>query len=211
LDKFRDVKRAKDKRQTLQYAASVVFALVAVIPLLMFTYTLVRLNALQDLQNQVALGLTLIAALTGFGILRLMVTRMSNLLDAVSQTAEEGAAPAKAAAKDLKVPGIGPIQEFDQIAEMLWSVSKAKAEPYLGQRVLVSVRNATRPIAGTVLEVTNDGVLLEENGREVGVSYRRISAIEADRPHAHPRIRIGGAVTGGADASPVGPPRRAPG
>jgi hypothetical protein len=168
----------KDKRQTLQYAASVVFALVAVIPLLMFTYTLVRLNALQDIQNQIALGLTLVAALTGFCILRLMVTRMSNLLDAVSRTVEPGAAPAQASAKDLKVPGIGSIQEFDQIAEMLWSVSKAKAEPYLGQRVLVSVRNSARPIAGTVLEVTNDGVLLEENGREVGVSYRRISAIE---------------------------------
>jgi hypothetical protein len=174
------VKREKGKRQTLRYAASVVFALVAVIPLLMFTYTLVRLNALQDLQSQIALGLTLMAALTGFGILRLMVKRVSNLLDAVSQTAEQGTAPA-VAPKDLKVPGIGPIQEFDQIAEMLWSVSKAKAEPYLGQRVLVSVRNATRPIAGTVLEVTNDGVLLEENGREVGVSYRRISAIEVDR------------------------------
>jgi hypothetical protein len=162
----------RKKSQTLQYAASVVFALVAVIPLLMFTYTLVRLNALRDLQNQIAL--------TGFGILRLMVTRMSTLLNAVSQAAEQGAAPASAAAKDLEVPGIGPIQEFDQIAEMLWSISKAKAEPYLGQRVLVSVRNSRRPIAGTVLEVTNDGVLLQENGREVGISYRRISAIEAD-------------------------------
>ena len=171
----------KDKRQTLRYAASVVFALVAVIPLLMFTYTLVRLNALQDLQNQIALGLTLMAALTGFCILRLMVTRMSNLLYLLytaSQAAEQEAASVSAATKDLRVPGIGPIQEFDQIAEMLWSVSKAKAEPYLGQRVLVSVRNSPHPIAGTVLEVTNDGVLLEENGREVGVSYRRISAIE---------------------------------
>jgi hypothetical protein len=171
----------KDKPQTLRYAASVVFALVAVIPLLMFTYTLVRLNALQDLQSQIALGLTLMAALTGFGILRLMVTRLSHLLDAVSQAAEQGAAPAAAAAKDLKVPGIGPIQEFDQIAEMLWSVSKAKAEPFLGQRVLVSVRNSTQPIGGTVIEVTDDGVLLEQNGREVGVSYRRISAIQVDR------------------------------
>jgi hypothetical protein len=121
------------------------------------------------------------AALAGFGILRLMVRRTSNLFHAVSQAAEQGAAPASAAAKDLEVPGIGPIQEFDQIAEMLWSVSKAKAEPYLGQRVLVSVSNSPRPIAGTVLEVTNDGVLLEANGREVGVSYRRISAIEVDR------------------------------
>jgi hypothetical protein len=175
------VKREKDKRQTLRYAASVVFALVAVIPLLMFTYTLVRLNALHDLQSQIALGLTLMAALTGFGILRLMVTRASNLFDAVSQTAEQGTAPAPAAAKDLKVPGIGPIQEFDQIAEMLWAVTKARAEPYLARRVLVSVKNSPHPIVGTVLEVTDDGVLLEQDGREVGISYRRISGIEVDR------------------------------
>jgi hypothetical protein len=174
----------EDKNQTLRYAASVIFALVAVIPLLMFTYTLVRLNALHDFQSQIALGLTLMAALTGFVILRLMVMRMSNLLYLLytaSRVAERGAASASAAAKDLQVPGIGPIQEFGQIAEILWAVSKAKAEPYVGQRVLVSVRNSTRPIAGTMIEVTNDGVLLEENGREVGVSYRRISAIEVDR------------------------------
>jgi hypothetical protein len=176
------VKRGKEKSQTLRYAASVIFALVAVIPLLIFTYTLARLNALHDLQNQIALSLTLMSALTGFGLLRLMVKRTSNLLDAVSRTAERGAAPAAAAARDLKVPGIGPIQEFDQVADMLWSVSKANAEPYLGRRVLVSVRNSRHPIAGTVLEVTNDGVLLEENGREVAISYRRISAIETDRP-----------------------------
>src|SRR5712691_11419121 len=89
-----DTPMPKDKRQTLQYAASVVFALVAVIPLLMFTYTLIRLNALQDLQNQIALGVTVMAALAGFGILRLMVTRTSNLISAVSQATEPGAAPA---------------------------------------------------------------------------------------------------------------------
>jgi len=171
----------KSKAQTLQYAASVVFALVAILPLLMFTYTLVRVNGLRDLQNQIALGLALMAALTGFGILRLMVKRMSSLLHAVGQATEQGDAPASAAAKDLEVPGIGQIREFREIAEMLWPVLKAEAEPYLGQRVLVSVKNSPRPIAGTVLEVTNDGVLLEENGREVGVSYRRISAIEAER------------------------------
>ena len=175
------MKGEKDKGQTLRYAASVVFALVAGIPLLIFTYTLVRLNALHDFQSQIALILTLMAALTGFGILRLMVTRMSNLLDAVSQAAEHGPAPAAADAMDLKLPGIGPIREFDQIAEVLWSVTKSKAEPYVARRVLVTVKNSPHPIAGTVLEVTNDGVLLEQNGREVAVSYRRISAIEVDR------------------------------
>ena len=199
----------RGKRQTLQYAASVVFALVAVIPLLMFTYTLVRLNALHDFQSQVALSLTLLAALSGFGILRLMITRMSNLLDAVSQTAEQRAAPAAAAAQDLTVPGIRPIQEFDQIAEMLWSVTKAKAEPYLGRRVLVSVRNSPHPIAGTVLEVTNDGVLLEQNGQEVGVSYRRISAIEVDR-HSGGRAEAVRTVRGSSGGASPGRRGRLP-
>lgn len=171
----------KNKGQTLQYAASVVFALMAVLPLLMFTYTLVRLNGLRDLQDQITLGLALMAALTGFGILRVMVRRMSRLLYAVGQATEQGDVPASAAARDLKVPGIGPIQEFHKISETLWPAWRAEAEPYLGQRVLVSVKNSLRPIAGTVLEVTNDGVLLEEDGLQVGVSYRRISAIEADR------------------------------
>lgn len=171
----------KNKGQTtLQSAASVVFALVAVLPLLTFTYTLVRLNGLRDFQNQIALGLALAAALAGFGMLRVMVTRTSSLLHAAGQATEQGEIPASAAAKDLKVPGIGPIREFLVIAEALWPVWRVKAEPYLGQRVLVSVKNSARPIAGTLLEVTNDGVLLEENGREVGVSYRRISAIEAE-------------------------------
>lgn len=171
----------KNKGRTLQSAASIVFALVAVLPLLMFTYTLVRLNGLRDLHNQITLGLALMAALTGFGILRRMVKRMSSLLHAVGQATEQGDGPTSAAAKDLEVPGIGPIREFREAAEALWPVLRAKAEPYLGQRVLVSVKNSTRPIAGIVLEVTNEGVLLEENGLAVGVSYRRISAIEADR------------------------------
>lgn len=171
----------KSKGQTLQYVASVVFALTGVLPLLMFTYTLVRLNGLRDLSDQITLIVALMAALTGFGILKSMVRRMSRLLYAVGQATESGVVPASASPRNLKVPGIGPIQEFHKVAETLWPAWKAKAEPYMGQRVLVSVNNSSRPIAGRVLEVTTDGVLLEEDGQQVGVSYRRISGIEADR------------------------------
>lgn len=171
----------KKRSQTLRYAASLAFALTGILPLLMFAYTLLRLNGLRDTEDQITLSLALMAALAGFYILRQMVARMSDLLQAVGRATEQGIAPAPVE-KDLQVPGIGKIQEFHQIAETLWPVWKAEAEPYLGQRVRVAVKNSPRPIAGTVVEVTDDGVLLEEHGQHVGVSYRRISAIEADGP-----------------------------
>ena len=171
----------KKRSQTLQHAASLVFTLTAILPLLMFAYTLLRLNGLREPEDQITLGLALMAALGGFCILRQTVARMSDLLRAVGRVTEQGVAPAPVE-KDLQVPGIGKIQEFHKIAETLWPVWKAEVEPYLGRRVRVAVKNSPRPIAGTVVEVTDDGVLLEEHGHHVGVSYRRISAIEADRP-----------------------------
>ena len=171
----------QNKSQTLQQAASFVFTLTAILPLLMFAYTLLRLNGLREPEDQITLGLALLTALTGFCILKQMVARMSDLLWAVGRVTEQGDTPAPAE-KDLQVPGIGKIQEFHKIAETLWPVWKAEVEPYLGQRVLVAVKNSSRPIIGTVVEVTGDGVLLEEDGKQVGVSYRRVTAIEGDPP-----------------------------
>jgi ferredoxin-fold anticodon binding domain-containing protein len=68
-----------------------------------------------------------------------------------------------------------------QAMDHLQSVWKAEATPHVGRRVLVSVRNSARAIAGTLVQVTDDGVLLDQDGEQVAVSYRRISAIELDR------------------------------
>lgn len=79
------------------------------------------------------------------------------------------------------MPGIGTIQEFRDVAgafDQLRDVWKAEAQPHLGRRVVVSVRNSPQPLAGWLAQVTDDGVLLDDGGRQVGVSYRRISAIE---------------------------------
>lgn len=179
----------RPKGRTLRQAVSVVFALTAVLPMLMFTYTLYRLNGIREFQDQITLGLALVAALLGFHILRVMVARMSDLLRAVDKATKEGELPALAAGEDLRVPGVGKIQEFHEIAETvddLWALWRAEAEPYLGRRVLVSVRNSPHPIVGTLIEVTDDGMLLQEDAQEVGVSYRRVSAIEADRSASGP-------------------------
>ncbi len=166
----------KPKSCTLRQTAAPLFVLTGVLPLLMFSYALVRLNGLRKFQDQITLGLL------GFHILRVVKTRMPDLLRAVGQATEKGEVPALAPDRDLRVPGIGPIQEFREIGKAvdhLWALWKAEAAPYVGRWVLVSVRNSPHPIAGTLVEVTDDGVLLEGDAQQVAVSYRSVSAIEA--------------------------------
>jgi len=68
----------------------------------------------------------------------------------------------------------------------------------MGQHVLVSVKNATNPIAGTLVRATDDGVVLETDGQQTAVSYRRILAVEVGRL---PSIGAGSAVPPGKTAS----------
>lgn len=86
------------KSQTLWRAASLSFALTGILPLLTFAYTLIRLNGLWELQDQLTLGFALMTALTGFLILRVMVTRMSNLIQFAGRITEQS---------EVRVPGIG--------------------------------------------------------------------------------------------------------
>ncbi len=85
----------------------------------------------------------------------------------------------------LVVPGMGRITELKSNdggglgdLDSMW---KAEAQPLLGKRVLVAVRNAADPIKGTLAQVTNDGVMIDQDdGSKVGISYNRMSAIEAN-------------------------------
>jgi len=88
------------KTEAVSRAASLSFGLTAVLPLLMFAYTLVRLNGLTEVMDQITLGFALLIALLGFYILRVMVTRVCNLLQFVGRATEQG---------EVRVPGIGRI------------------------------------------------------------------------------------------------------
>ena len=212
---------------TLRRASSVVFALISVLPLLLFAYTLYALNVLQQATAQIGLGSALALAMIGFYIYSVMIARLSDILreievngtsashavpshapvamviepepglsHAVGPTgpavSASGAAPPRPAVAKrnggarpgLVVPGMGRITELtpsDGAAlsdlDLMW---KAEAEPLLGRRVLVAVRNAADPIKGTLCQVTEDGVILDQRGAKFGISYTRVSAIEAD-------------------------------
>jgi hypothetical protein len=91
----------------------------------------------------------------------------------------------------LVVPGLGTITAasraasaarqaagvFDEVQKTMWH---AEAQQHLGRRVLISVKNAPEPIAGSLAQIAEDGVLLEQDDQRVAVSYLRITNIEAD-------------------------------
>lgn len=87
----------------------------------------------------------------------------------------------------IVVPGLGTITArrppsrstgaFDDVQKSMW---QTEAKRHLGQRVLVSVKNAADPIAGNLAQIADDGLLLEQNGERVAVSYLRITNIERE-------------------------------
>jgi hypothetical protein len=211
---------SRGRTYTLRNAASIVFALTAVIPLLLFTYTLYSLNQLRLSEAQLGLGAALACALVGLFIFSNLMGRLSEVLRYLEAQAgdvpAEGAGAASAAssatgaptrplvtagsngpapvglpAGALLIPGLGTITAasraasaarhaasvFDDVQKTMWH---AEAQRHLGRRVLISVKNAPEPIMGSLAQIADDGVLLEQDDQRVAVSYLRITNIEPD-------------------------------
>jgi hypothetical protein len=174
---------------TLRRVAAMVIALSSLLPLLLFAYTLYLIEAIGRPLAQLMLGLALIVALIGVYIFSAMMARLSSLLReaTVAAYSEEPDPRHTALARGFDIPGIGRVAEAHPVtatSDQLAQVWKPEAELLVGQPVLISVMNAPDPIAGTLVQVTEDGLLLEQEGRQLGITYRRISAVERDRTAA---------------------------
>ena len=74
---------ATSRQQGLRQAAAVIFALVAIVPLLVFVWTLHALDVVKRTEAQVGLALSLAMALLGFWMFRGMLARMSEVVQAL--------------------------------------------------------------------------------------------------------------------------------
>ena len=227
---------------SLQQAASAVFAVTTVVPLLIFVWTLHRLGSLSRIQSQLGLGLALVIALLGYYIFRRLMGQMSELIRGLGRAVESGArsasegrvgsagperasgliaeykppaggaaphpAPAAAAAhqaptrvatvaapagvtaaapvlefeapRSQSVPGLGMIQEVDDLSRAMAKLWMGEAVAYQGRRVALSIMNSRVPIVGTLVDLTQDGLLIDQDGGgQVAVSYSRLSGIDA--------------------------------
>jgi hypothetical protein len=232
---------------SLQQAASAVFAITTVVPLLIFVWTLHRLGSLSRLQSQIGLGLALGIALLGYYIFRRLMGQMSELIrglgravgtrsaadgrvNAAAQDRAPGliaeyrppalgaqphsapsasaprpvpaparvatvATPAAATAtthtaaahtaeietpRPQGIPGLGMIQEVDDLSRAMAKLWMGEAIVYKGRRVALSIMNARVPITGTLVDVTSEGLLVDQDGgKQVAVSFSRLSGIDA--------------------------------
>jgi hypothetical protein len=210
-----------ERARTLRHAAATLFSLLALLPLLIFVWTLHRVDALDRYEAQVGVGLSLGVAVLGFIVLRRLLGQISGLMQALSATAVRAAqvsvaaipepanAPAPAAARDgaaslrrVAAPaapfapstpaatrghppggatGLGTIRELEDMTAAVSALWRREAESQVGRPVRVDVINSTTPVLGTLVQVTEDGLLLERDGARIGVVWRRIAAVEADR------------------------------
>ncbi len=133
---------------SLRRAAATIFALTALLPLLLFLYILWRYELVTETEVQVGIFLALIIALLGFVIFRRMVDRISKLAQTVatSKPADLVAPPGEAAVP--AVPGLGQVAEIGQIADAFG-------------RMLVDLRASTDRLEDLVFKLSTLNEMVE--------------------------------------------------
>jgi len=78
------------------------------------------------------------------------------------------------------IPGLGLIQEVDDLSRAMAKLWMGEAVAYKDRRVAVSIMNSRVPITGTLVDVTPEGLLVDQDGgKQVAVSFSRLSGIDA--------------------------------
>ncbi len=99
-----DEARPKARSSTLRQTASAVFAVTAVVPLMIVVWTLFRLDALWQLPSQIGLALALAIALLGFVIFRRLMGEMSDAIGALGKALERNSR----ALSEARAPAAAP-------------------------------------------------------------------------------------------------------
>ena len=98
---------ATSRQAGLRQAAAIIFALVAIVPLLVFAWTLHALDVVKRTEAQVGLSLSLAVALLGFWMFRMMLARMSEVVQALVAAVEQANRARRPSAAARAPPGPG--------------------------------------------------------------------------------------------------------
>ncbi len=110
----------------LREAASTIFALTAILPLLVFVYFMWRFGLLESAEAQIGIFFALTIALLGYVLFRRLTQRVADLgralgqavsAPAVDKTAAPAKAPAAKGSATAAVAGLGQVNEIGEIAQ----------------------------------------------------------------------------------------------
>jgi signal transduction histidine kinase/CheY-like chemotaxis protein/HAMP domain-containing protein len=100
----------------VQAAAAVVFALVAVLPILVLVYVLARADLLRYPGAQLAVLLAIVVSAIGFVIFRRLVRQIARLAEAVQATAAGSPVVLSSESGSSVVPSLAEVSEISQLA-----------------------------------------------------------------------------------------------
>lgn len=105
---------------SLREAASVVFALAAVLPILLSVYLLSRHDLLRHTETQLWLFVALVISVLGFFVFRRMVDQIAQLAQGLLAPAEGKAVVLPAEAPAATVPALGQVTEIGQLRDAFY-------------------------------------------------------------------------------------------
>ena len=188
---------AKTRQQGLQQAASVIFALVAVVPLLIFAWTLHALGAIRSTQAQLSLGLALAVALLGFWMFRSLLGRMAQVVQALAAALEQASrvrrapAPAPVPGATMPVPAAAAGAPAPTVAKANGGAVLAAPAP--------AESSAPRPVAAPAAHQAGLGIAGIGKIRELTEVVATMDALWYREATAHVGQRVQISVANGRD------------
>lgn len=132
--------RRRSRTMSLREAASIVFALVALLPILLFVYLLSRHDMLRSSEAQIGLLAAVFVSLVGFIVFRKMVDQISWLAQGLLAPTEANPETLRRVDRAGAVPGLGQVTEIGQVRDAFY-------------HMLEDLRNATQRLEDLVFKL----------------------------------------------------------
>ncbi|HKA61729.1 MAG TPA: ATP-binding protein [Methylomirabilota bacterium] len=110
----------RPRTMSLREAASVVFALSALLPILLFVYLFSRHDLLRDTEAQIGLLAAVAVSILGFVVFRRMMAQISLLAQGFLAPAEAKAETLRRVERTGAVPGLGEVTEIGQVRDAFY-------------------------------------------------------------------------------------------
>src|SRR2546425_10642710 len=159
----------------LRRAAAIIFALVGVLPLLLFVFFLWHFDLAARTEAQMGLFLALVVAVLGYAVFHRMVARLASLARAVDVAAPVDATGSRAPVDHGAVAGLGPVVEIGELANAF-------------SRMLADLRASTERLEDLVFKLGTLNEMVEMASKIPHIQDLLADVLERTMRAVHARI-----------------------